>query len=106
MDNKTKKRLKRSVVAAFKGVKKGGIAGGVLAVGTGLAVVATAPAWVLFVGGAAVISTGTVATCAAIGAGVGGAITGTKEYLKSKKTDDEFAKIFENRKKGEKNEKT
>lgn len=94
MKSETKEKLQKMGLAAMKGASKGGMAGVVVAIGTGIAVVATAPAWLPFVGGMAVISTATVATCAAVGAGAGAVVGGTREHFKNKKIEETFDKEF------------
>ena len=74
--------------SALRGAKQGGIAGVLLSVVTGTAVVATAPAWLPFVGGCAAVSTATVAAWGGVGAAVGAAAGGVCEAVRQKKLDD------------------
>jgi hypothetical protein len=80
----------------LKGMTKGGLVGSAASVATGAAVIVTAPAWVPFVGGAMAVSAATVATWAAIGAGVGAVSGGVAEYAKARKRDRDFRVLIEN----------
>lgn len=80
--------------AAVKGATKGGLAGGALAVITGAAVVATAPAWIPIIGGTAAVSVATVAAWGGIGAAVGAATNGAVQFRKAKRRNEEFDNIF------------
>ena len=84
----------RVVTGALKGIVPGGAAGAAASLATGAAVVATAPAWLPILGGAAVVSMATVGTCSAIGAGVGAASGAVAAYLKKRRIDKQFAKTF------------
>ena len=85
----------RVLTGALKGVGPGGAAGAATSLATGVAVVATAPAWLPFVGGAAVVSLATVGTCSAIGAGVGAASGAVAAYLKKRRIDRVFDDTFQ-----------
>jgi hypothetical protein len=84
----------RMAVGALKGAAPGGAAGAAASLATGVAVVATAPAWLPVLGGAAVVSMATVGTCSAIGVGVGAATGAVAAYLKKRRTDKVFGKVF------------
>ena len=85
----------RVLTGAIKGVAPGMAAGTATSVVTGVAVVATAPAWLPFVGGAAVVSMATVGTFSAIGAGAGAASGAVIAYLKKRRIDKAFADTFQ-----------
>jgi hypothetical protein len=80
----------------MKGMTKGGLVGSAASIASGAAVIVTAPAWVPFVGGAMAVSAATVATWAAIGAGVGALSGGAFEYAKARKRDRDFEDLILN----------
>lgn len=80
----------------LKGLTKGGLVGSAASLATGAAVIVTAPAWVPFVGGAMAVSAATMATWAAVGAGVGAVSGGVFEYAKARKRDRVFRDLIEN----------
>ena len=80
----------------LKGLTKGGLVGSAASVATGAAVIVTAPAWVPFVGGAMAVSAATIATWAAVGAGVGAVSGGVLEYAKARKRDRDFNDLILN----------
>jgi hypothetical protein len=73
----------------LKGMSKGALAGGLLAVATGAAVLAL-PA----VPGAAVVCVATVARWAAVGSVVGGIAGGAGAWYKHRKIEREFGAVF------------
>ena len=85
----------RMVTGALKGAGPGGAAGAAASLATGAAVVATAPAWLPILGGAAVVSMATVGTCSVIGMGVGAASGAVAAYLKKRCIDKQFADTFQ-----------
>lgn len=80
----------------LKGLTKGGLVGSAASLATGAAVIVTAPAWIPVVGGAMAVSAATIATWAAIGAGVGAVGGGVFEYSKARKRDREFEDFIVN----------
>ncbi|WP_035242213.1 hypothetical protein, partial [Desulfobacter vibrioformis] len=80
------------VIESLKGGSKGSAVGAVTTIVTGVGVIATAPAWVPFIGGTMAISGSVLAVGAAVG-GAAGVVTGAaKEYRKQKKINEEFKK--------------
>ena len=75
------------VQRTLNGAKQGGLAGAVLSVATGAAVVVTTPAWLPFVGGCVAFHAATAAAWAGIGALAGGAVGGTCEVVRQQKLD-------------------
>jgi len=79
------------LLAALKGAVKGGVTGTAASMATGAAVIFTVPAWLPIIGGAAAVSTGTVAVCAGVGGAVGAAAGGLRAWGMKRKTDRQFA---------------
>lgn len=71
---------------------KGSAAGAIASISTGVAVIATAPAWAPFVGGAILISGTTLAAWGAAGAVVGAVTGGGLQLYKKKSVLDEWDK--------------
>lgn len=79
---------------ALSGGIKGGAAGAAASLATGAAVVYTAPAWLPFLGGAAVVSMTAVAGWSAAGSLVGAATSGVRAYVSHRREEAAFAKAF------------
>jgi hypothetical protein len=84
----------RMAVGALNGATRSGPAAALGSIVTGAAVVVTAPAWIPIIGGATAISLATVVTAGTIGAGVGAAVGAAAAYLKKRRTDKVFGKVF------------
>ena len=78
----------------LKGGVRGSVAGAVLSIATGAAVIITAPTWLPFIGGAMAVSAATMATWSAIGGAAGVCIGGGKSYYDKHKRDKEFNDII------------
>lgn len=74
----------------LKGGVRGSVAGALLSIVSGAAVIVTAPAWLPFIGGALIVSAGVMATWSAIGGAAGVCIGGGKSYYDKQKRDKEF----------------
>lgn len=74
------------------GAAKGSAVGAIASISTGIAVVATAPAWVPFAGGAMIVSGTTLAAWGAVGAALGAAAGGGVQWYTQKKNLDEWDK--------------
>lgn len=73
---------------------KGGATGAAASLASGAAVVMTAPAWLPFVGGSAVVALGTVAGWSATGSAVGAVVSGVRAYVTHRQDEAAFAKAF------------
>jgi len=74
----------------LKGGVRGSVAGALLSIVSGAAVIVTAPAWLPWVGGALIVSTAAMATWSAIGCAAGIFIGGGKSCYDKNKRDQEF----------------
>lgn len=86
--DKNKNIISKVATSAAKGSAVGSIA----SVATGVAVMATIPAWLPFAGGAMIVSGTALATYGAVGAVVGGMTGCGLQLYKNKKTDKEWEK--------------
>ena len=91
---KLNERSIRIIRAAARGASRGGPAGALCTIVSSVAVVATFPAWVPFVGAGIVVSPAVIAIGAGIGASVGAVTTSVVESFKIKKESDAFNKEF------------
>ena len=89
-----KEEVLKVAVSSISGAVKGGAVGVGLSLATGAAVIATAPAWVPFVGGTAAVSATTVGVWSVCGAAVGAISNGAATAYKTHKTNQRFAKTF------------
>lgn len=84
----------RVLTRTLSGGIKGAAVGAAASLATGAAVVVTAPAWLPFVGGTALIAAGTVALWSGIGSGLGAIVSGSRAYLKHKQEEAAFREAF------------
>ena len=74
----------------LRGGTRGGVAGALLSIVSGAAVIVTAPAWLPWIGSSLIISAGAMATWSIIGGVAGVCIGGGKSYYDKHKRDKEF----------------
>ena len=74
----------------LRGGTRGGVAGALLSIVSGAAVIVTAPAWIPWIGGAMAVSAATMATWSVIGGAAGVCIGGGKSYYDKHKRDKLF----------------
>lgn len=74
----------------LKGGVRGSVAGALLSIVSGAAVIVTIPAWLPFIGGTMAMSAATMATWSAVGGAAGVLIGGGKSYYDKHKRDAAF----------------
>jgi hypothetical protein len=84
----------RVLTGALSGGIKGAALGTAASLASGAAIVATAPAWLPFLGGTAVVALGTVAVWSGIGCGLGVVASGARAYSNHKAAVAEFEEAF------------
>lgn len=81
-------------LGALKGLVRGGVGGTAASLVTGAAIVASAPAWLPFVGGSLVVSSATVAAWSAGGAAAGCVSGGLWSYVREHRFQHRFTNTF------------
>jgi len=74
----------------WRGGVRGSVAGALLSIVSGAAVIVTMPSWLPFIGGAMAVSAATMATWSAIAGAAGVCIGGGKAYYAKQKRDKQF----------------
>jgi hypothetical protein len=95
----------RVVLGVLYGATRGGAAGAVASIATGAAITVTAPAWLPFVGGSALVAMSTVALWSGVGSATGAIVSGARAYWtcyqEEKAFEEAFPKISNNKGKHE-----
>lgn len=94
MKSSRKELHARTVASALRGGIKGAAAGAAASLATGAAVIVTAPAWVPFLGGTAVIAGTTVTLWSAFGGSMGAIVSGARAYWNIRREQEDFEKAF------------
>jgi hypothetical protein len=89
----------RVFVGLLYGATRGGAAGAVASMATGAAITVTAPAWLPFIGGSALVAMSTVALWSGIGSASGAIVSGARAYWACSQEEKAFEEAFPQRQK-------
>jgi hypothetical protein len=84
----------KTLTGIIRGCAKGAAAGAAASIASGAAVIATAPAWLPFIGGTALVAGATITLWSAVGGGVGGIVSGARTWWACKKEQEAFEQAF------------
>jgi hypothetical protein len=84
----------RTLTGIIRGCAKGAAAGAAASIASGAAVIATAPAWLPFIGGTALVAGATITLWSALGGGIGSIVSGARAWRACKKEQEAFEQAF------------
>ena len=84
----------KTLRGAMYGGLRGGAAGAAASIASGAAIVFTAPAWLPFVGGSAMVALGTVAIWSTTGSALGATVAAARAYYKHHNEERAFNQAF------------
>ncbi len=84
----------RLLARALSGGARGGAAGAAASLATHAAIITTAPAWLPFVGGSALVALGTVAAWSVAGSAMGAIVAAGRAYFKHHREERAFNEAF------------
>ena len=96
--------LAKTLRGAFTGGLRGGAVGAAASMASGAAIVCTAPAWLPFVGGSAVVALGTVALWSGTASALGAVVSGARAYYQHQQEERAFESAFPKRKESQSHE--